>query len=207
MDLHRQIELVNIEQLIMRVGDLIGKPTSEARWQRLFLDNPFILSLAFGFPVVLFQQQVSVGGGKFSGKGKKIADFIVTNELTNNLALIEIKIPATKLLGNSYRPSVYPPSRELGAAIAQILDQRYRIQVELSQLKENSRSYDIERFSVQCVVVAGTMPVDVEERKCFEMFRGTLHGVSVVTFDELLGKLKDLHRLLRTDEDVTKPID
>jgi Domain of unknown function (DUF4263) len=174
--------------------------------QKLFVDNPFILSLAFAFPVVVFHEQVSVGGGKFSGKGQKITDFIMANALTNNLALIELKTPSTKLLGHVYRSSVYPPSQELTAAITQILDQRYRIQSELAQLKDNSRRHDIERFSVECVVIAGTMPVETEERKCFEMFRGTLHGVSVVTFDELLGKLQDLHRLLRAGEDTVKAL-
>jgi hypothetical protein len=126
------------------------------------------------------------------------------NALTNNLALNEIKTPGTKLLGHAYRSCVYPPSRELAAAITQILDQRYRFQAELAQLKENSRRLDKERFSVECVVMAGTMPVNTEERKFFEMFRGTLHGISVITFDELLKKLQGLHTLLRADEDPTK---
>jgi hypothetical protein len=180
MQLHRQIDLVNLDQLITRVGALIGKHGGESQWQRFFAANPFILSLAFGFPAVLFQQQVSVGGGKFSGVGQKIGDFIVTNVLTNNLALVEIKTPDTKLLGHTYRSGVYPPTQELSGAITQILDQRYRIQAELTQLKENSRQYNLERFSVECVVIVGTMPADVEQRKCFEMFRGALHGVSVI---------------------------
>jgi hypothetical protein len=111
MQLRRDIELVTLEQVIQRMDSLIQRNNGEARWQRLFHDHPFILSLAFSLPIVLFQEQASVGGRSFSGKGEKIADFLFRNGLTDNLTIIEIKAASTLLLGPRYRGGVYPRAR------------------------------------------------------------------------------------------------
>src|SRR5438874_26162 len=103
----RDIELVTLELLIEKLAVLIGKDTPEDQWHKLFVDNPFILTLAFGFPVIAIRDKVSVGGGSFFGTGEKIADFLVKNDLTDNLALIEIKTARTKLLGRQYRGGVF----------------------------------------------------------------------------------------------------
>src|SRR3954462_11778197 len=64
----------------------------------LFHDNPFVLRLAFGYPVIQMGEQVSVGGGKFTGTGGKVSDYAVKAAATGNLALIEIKTGETPLL-------------------------------------------------------------------------------------------------------------
>ena len=204
LHLRQYIELVNLEQLIGQMSDLLEQQASESGWQRLFAENPFILNLAFGYPAVLFQEQVAVGGTKFSLAGVKIADFILTNGLTNNLALVEIKTPKTPLFGKSVRNGVFPPSHELGAAVTQVLDQRYQIEGQLSQLKDNSDRRDVERFAIRCLVIVGTMPKDRDRKKSFELFRESLHAVSIITFDELMLKLTQLRDFLAKAEGETK---
>ena len=64
--------------------------------------------------------------------------------------------------------------------------------------------YDIESYSVRCCLVVGTMPSDEDLKKSFELFRGNSKHVEIVTFDELLEKLKGLRDLLTSRYPETK---
>jgi hypothetical protein len=44
-------------------------------------------------------------------------------------------------------------------------------------------------------VLAGMIP-DTERKRSFELYRNSLSGLSIITFDELLAKLKSLRKLL-----------
>jgi hypothetical protein len=46
------------------------------------------------------------------------------------------------------------------------------------------------------VVIIGTTPDAPEEKKSVELFRNNLHDTLIVTFDELLQKLRHLHKFL-----------
>ena len=91
----------------------------------MFQENPFILNLLFGYPIIKIQDQASVGGRKLSGKGDKVTDFLSKNVKTNNTAIVEIKKPHAKLLNaTEYREGVFSPSSELSGSLNQTLDQR-----------------------------------------------------------------------------------
>ena len=199
--LQDDIELVTLETLIARYEEMITKKLGEDRWQNFLNENPFILSLAFGYPIIKVQGQASVGGRKISGTGEKIADFVVKNSMTNNTAIIEIKTPQKKLLNiRPYRDGVYTPSSELSGPINQVLDQKYQFERAIAQIKEKSKIYDIETYSVHCCLIIGKMPSDESRRKSFEIFRRNSKDVEVVTFDELLKKLKELLTFLTSVE-------
>jgi hypothetical protein len=172
---------------------------AEQVWQQLFLDNPFILSLAFSLPIVGFGGGVSVGGRNFTGAGEKIADFLYRNGLTDNITVLEIKTPETDVLGRVYRGGIHAPSFELAGAINQTLDQRYQLQKSIAGFKDNSRVTNMESYAVKCIIVIGRIPVDHDEKKSLELFRNNLNDVTVVTFDELLEKLRHLHVFLSTE--------
>jgi hypothetical protein len=112
------------------------------------------------------------------------------------LALVEIKTAKTPLLGTSYRSGVYPPSRELWGSITQLLDQRYHLQTEIAMLRHNSGRSDLESYAIKGVIIAGTMPTNQAEKKSLELFRNSLNDLLVITFDELVGKLRGLHAFL-----------
>lgn len=195
--LRNEIELVTLQDLIERFEEGLNKKLNENYWQKFFNENPFILSLAFGYPVTKYGEQVCVGGRTFSGAGDKIADFLVKNNLTNNTALIEIKTPDTQLLNKTpYRGSVYTPSPDFSGSINQILDQKYKFQQEINQLKINSKAYDIESYSVSCLLIIGKTPEEADQKKSFELFRGNSKDIEIITFDELLEKLKQLYTFL-----------
>ena len=195
--LKKDIELVTLEGLIERYQEMMHTRHTERTWQEFLDANSFILSLAFGYPVVKVRGQASVGGHKLSGKGETIADFLVKNSLTDNCAIIEIKTPQTRMLNKStYRGEIYSPSGELVGAVNQALNQKHNFERELARIKDNTRLYDIESYSVRCCLVVGTMPSDTDMKKSFELYRGNSKHVELVTFDELLEKLKGLRDLL-----------
>ena len=199
--LHNDIEIVTLERLIESYEEMLGKKLNENRWQQLFNDNPFILNLAFGYPIIKVRDQASVGGRKLSGSGDKIADFLLKNSITNNAALFEIKTPQTKILNKTaYRDGIFTPSLDLSGSINQVLDQKYQLQKDISRLKEATRIYDIESYSIHCCLIIGQAPKDVDQQKSFELFRRNSKDVEIITFDELLEKLKQLRNFLGSGE-------
>jgi hypothetical protein len=183
--------------LIAKYEEMLAKDLPEGRWQQLFNDNPFILNLAFGYPVIKIQDQAHVGGQRLSGSGDTITDFLVKNGISNNAALFEIKTPRTPLLNKAaYRGQLYTPSSDLSGAINQMLDQKNEFQKDIARIKENSRTYDLESHAVHGVLVIGTTPEGLDRQRSFELFRGNSKDITVITFDELLAKLKQLHDFL-----------
>lgn len=204
--LRADIDLVNLEQLIKRYEEMLTKRNRESKWQKFFNDNPFILNMAFGYAVIKVQEQASVGGNKLSGDGIKIADFLVKNKLTNNTAIVEIKTPQTPIVSKQeYRDGVYTPSSHLSGAINQVLDQKYQFEKQIAQIKDNSRLRDIESYAVHCCLIVGQTPKGDNEQKSFEMFRRNSKNVEIVTFDELLEKLKQLRIFLQHDKESVSP--
>ena len=168
--LKREIELVNLECLIERYQEMMKAGLKERYWQSFLNANSFILSLAFGYPIVKVRDQAWVGGHKLCGKGSTIADFLVKNNLTNNSAIIEIKTPQTDLLNKPpYRREIYTPSGELVGAINQALGQKQSFEREISVIKDKSRLPDIESYSVRCCLIIGKLPVDNDRKRSFEV--------------------------------------
>lgn len=205
LDLRREIELVSLEELIELFEKKLGQAgLQERHWQQFFNNNSFILELAFNLPAIAFGDQVAVGGTKFDGSGGKLADYVVKLGLFGNLALIEIKTPKTPLLEKkSYRGGVHAPSEDLVGAVTQVLDQRHQLQNEINNKKIASKTYDVFTYAVACIVIAGREPANDEAKKSLELYRNNLRDVVVITFDELLHKLRALHKFLSAPPEVS----
>jgi hypothetical protein len=197
--------LVSFEDLISKFEAKLKQKLSEEHWQQFLLGNPFILRSAFSLPITIFGDQVSVGGTGFKGGGK-IADFVVKSGLMGNVSIIEIKKPTTNLVRKDpYRGKVHAPTNELAGAINQVLDQRFRLQQEINQKKINDEIHDVYAYAVSCLVIIGSTPETTDHRKSFDLFRNALTGVTVVTFDELLAKLKALYDFLKDETNSFDP--
>ena len=197
--LKRDIELVSLDRLIKTYEDSLSQNKPESYWQSFFDDNAFALQQVFGAPMVSVRSSANVGGTGLSGSGDKIADYLFKNSLTNNVALVEIKKPTTQLLeGREYRQGVFGPSKELNGAVAQVLDQAYSLTKNLTSLKESSRQWDLESYAVSCFVVAGRTPLasDPARQKSFELYRANSRSVTIVTYDEILERLRLLREFL-----------
>ncbi len=192
------IELVNLENLIYKFECMLAKSHAESEWHDFFDLNPFILGQAFGYPIIKVRDKATMGGRNISGRGDKIADFLLKNNMTNNTAIVEIKTPSEKLLNKSeFRDGVYTPSSVLSGSINQVLDQKYKFEKEISIIKDNSNISDIASYSVHCCLIIGLMPKDKERQKSFELFRKNSKNVDIITFDELLEKLMNLKEFLQ----------
>lgn len=173
--------------------------SDESFWQETLTRYSFVFSQAFSAPVVVFGSKVYVGGKSVQGGGGKEPDFLLKNELTAHLLVVEIKTPATELLSKSpYRPpNVFAATRELAGAVTQVA----RYKDTFLQNYGNLRLETEEAFRLadpRCLVVIGnTDELDTEaKRESFELFRRTMRGMEIITFDELFRKVEVLLHLL-----------
>jgi hypothetical protein len=197
VELKAVIEQVTLKDLIDKIEAMLGKNLPEPKWQAFFKANPFVLSLAFPHPVILIQEQAHVGGTMLSGAGESIVDFLFAQRFTGSLALIEIKRPSTKLIeAKTFRGDLHAPHKDLTSAIAQVLDQRYQLLSNFAAKSHDPALKDTHVSAVHCIVIAGMAPASIQEKRSLDLFRHSSKDVVVVTFDELLDKLRQLLRLM-----------
>ena len=194
----QELELANLDTVIDAYERMMGGKVNERCWQTFFSDNPFVLSLGFGYAVILVQEQAFMGGRDVSGKGDKIADFLYMNKLTNNSAIVEIKTPSAKLLNQEeFRRGIYGPHRELVEGLSQVLDQKHILREILPRSQRDSKRQILTPTRCDCCLLIGMIPEGESKRKALELFRGNSKDVDVVTFDELFQKLRDLRAFLK----------
>ena len=206
LSLHAEIERVTLATMIERFEKKLDMALTEPHWQKFFEDNIFILSMLLARPVSLAHTQFHAQTSHIDGAGAQIGDFLF-KELGRPLAIVEIKRPSTPLmLSDSYRnKQVYGPHSDLSGAITQVLFQQCSIRnnwlVHQSRLSESLPDV------IKCFVIAGTSPVGEEQRRCFDIFRNACKDVEVITYDELLAKLKQLleHLTLPAHEEAGEP--
>lgn len=197
MELRSVIEQVTLAELVSKFEELLEKRLPESKWQSFFKANPFILSLAFPHPVFLIQDQAHVGGTMLRGSGESIVDFLFAQRFTGSLALIEIKRPSTSLIeSKTFRGDLHAPHKDLTSAIAQVLDQRYQLLTNFAAKSQDPLLKDTHVSAVHCIVVAGIAPSTIEGKRSLDLFRNSSKDVAVVTFDELLERLKEILRLM-----------
>ena len=202
MSLMVKIEEVALGELIDRMATMVETDLTEAKWQAFFKANPFVLSIAFPYPLTLIQDQAHVGGSTIRGDGESIADFLFGQRITGSLALIEIKRPSTPLVETKpFRGDLYAPHREAVAALAQVLDQRAQLIENFAVKSRASELRDKHVATVHCIVVAGMAPTDPDRRRSLDLYRNASKDVAIVTFDELLDKLKHVHAVMGRSED------
>jgi len=167
----------------------------EDLWQKLLEERTYVLSQVLSFPLVIIRNKPYLGGKGIDNTGGKYSDFLAANALTRSAVIVEIKTPQTPLLCREYRADVYPFSEELSGAIAQVLQQR-RTFLHHPQLHG-----EISPAGICCIVVAGHIGKqlgDATLKENFDMQRQALHGVTVLTYDELFRKIEDLVGLIES---------
>ncbi|EOV0931917.1 Shedu anti-phage system protein SduA domain-containing protein [Pseudomonas aeruginosa] len=192
--LKSEIELVTLGELIEVYRRMMDSKVTEPRWQKFLSEHPFVLDMAFGYPVKKIADQPYVGGKGFSGRGGQYSDFLMAARATGNLALIEIKHPQHDLLGQSYRQT-FVPSYELSGAVGQIVSQRSVVQREIFSLSHELNER-VHAHAIAAIVIIGQTPADEKRQQAFEQYRSGLKDVLVVTFDELLVRLESIHQAL-----------
>jgi len=171
--------------------------SNEEFWQKALGERAFLMSLLFAWPYMILKEKAYVGGKRISNEGGGLVDFIMENQCTSNVALVEIKTPGTLLTAKEYRGDHPNISRELTGAIVQVLSYRSSLLGEWPRLRNDKNWRPLEP---PCVVLAGnTSEFDGhdEKRDSFELFRCQLGSVTVITFDELFRRAQNLVNLLQ----------
>jgi hypothetical protein len=172
------------------------KTEDEEYWQTFLQDQQYLISLISPGPLQVHLGPAYLGGKKVDNTGGKIVDFLLEHSIGGNAALLEIKRPATKLLKETaYRGSdIFAPSTDLTGSVSQILNYRDTLMTgNISPLHV---------FMPSCMVLIGNYGCELdspEKRRSFELFRSSLNGVSIVTYDELFARLKKILDVLRGD--------
>jgi hypothetical protein len=182
--------------------------TSEEYWQQTFKQHFFALAQLFTFPVVLFRGKAYVGGKGLENTGGNIADFLAANDLTRNAVLVEIKTPGTPLLGREYRSGgIYGASDDLAGGVAQVLSYRHSLQREFDSIGREYRD-QVEAFSPHCLLILGHATRELRNAgrvRSFELFRNAVSSeVTVLTYDELFGKVRTLLEVLEGETSIAQ---
>ncbi|MBD3329703.1 DUF4263 domain-containing protein, partial [Candidatus Dojkabacteria bacterium] len=163
-------------------------------WHKLLKDNPWVLSQIFACPYLLIGDEYYYGGKKGNNKGGVYGDFFSKNDLTGNVAFVEIKTPGTELLASKYRGdkdedhnTVYSINEDITGAINQLQNQRAVYMNKKDSLEETHSSYNS-----KAILIAGTIGHIKEKAKIksFELFRNSLNNSELITFDELRKRIQ-----------------
>lgn len=179
---------------------------SEDFWQAFFERNPWILQQVFAFPVIYLNGETYLGGKSATGRqgsGGSATDFLCMNGSNNSLAVVEIKTPLCTLVGGIYRGKenmgdqneIYSVHVDLSGGIVQLENQLHvAVNYFSSTLGETYPS--LRSLSPSGILIAGyyTKLTD-SQKKSFDLFRKSLGKNQVLTFDEVLYKLKLLRDL------------
>lgn len=201
---------INLQQLKSAANDIQAnlENSQEEFWQsQVFSKYQWIISQLFSSPCVLFSEKAYVGGKTIDNWGGNVVDFIYQNKLTKNVSLVEIKTPCTPILGKPYRQQVRSLSREMSGAVNQVLNYRQSLEREYAALTSQTQT-GFSAFSPKCVVIIGNtaefMTDGIRDNAAFstfENYRNSLNGITIVTYDELLEKIKSWIDLLQTASD------
>lgn len=214
LQLSNGLNLEIMERAVKDIERRIDDPgATEAYWQDdIFSKYPWIISQVFATPCALIKSRAYVGGTTVDGNGASFVDFLYRSELTRDVLLIEIKKPVTNLLSQEgYRSNSYRISTELSGALSQVLSYRQTLMTESRDIVAKS-GFRFDVISPKCAIVIGNTNelmdndgvLNPAKRDTFENFRSCLNGVMILTYDELLQKVKNLVGILKTPSSETK---
>lgn len=185
--LNQDFEKVSLEKFINKYEEAISKKRDEKWWQELFNKNQFILQMLFPYPIIYFEKEYYIKSHR-----TKIPDFKAQSEITNNIVIIELKKPDTKLLAqDTYRAGLHKISTELSNAINQVNDQIYHI----NNIKKN---IEFNNYACDAVLIIGNLQklTTEDKKKSFEIYRNSFKTLKIITFDEIIEKVKNLKKLI-----------
>jgi len=199
VDLENIDNLVNTTKIkkIIEIWQENKNNDDEKFWQNLFKENNFILSQVFACPFIFIDEQFFCGGKRGTNKGGVETDFIYQNKLTQNTAFIEIKTPITDLTNKSLylgksdndNNAIYCINSELTGGINELLNQRNRFIQKKDSLEEIERKHE----NFKCIFIGGMISsLTSGQLKSFELYRNSLRDVEIITYDELLERIKGI---------------
>ena len=192
------LNIENLRRAKMQMQENMRNDGESEFWQSFFTQNSWILAQLFHAPVMFFKDQRYVGGKNMNNHGGQYTDLVYKNDITDNIALIEIKSPVKRLLGKEYRQT-FSISDELSGGVNQLLKQRETLYKSYAALlmEVDDPEEKFEANNIECVLVIGNVSeLSQPERRVFETYRNELRTVKIVGFDELLHRIDNQISLL-----------
>lgn len=197
--LSSSLNLERLQRIALIMENNLDNDDEEFWQSTVFSENQWILAQIFSTPCTIFGEKAYVGGKSLSNRGGNLCDFIYQNKLSQNVAIIEIKTPCTAIIGKKYR-GTFSLSDELSGAVNQVLNYKDNLTKDYYSIFKNSEiPFDV--FNPKCVVVLGKIAsLSKAQIGAFENFRSNLNNVTIITFDELYQRIKDLIKVLSADD-------
>lgn len=166
---------------------------SESFWQKTFQENPHILFSTIPLLGQIIEDQPYFGGKAITNQHGKVGDFLIEYG-ANNCGIVEIKTPITSLIDDkTYRDGVYPPSKELCGAIVQLKNYKNNLMTDYNSIRASSAEdgIEFESYDSKCYLIAGNnSKFNTKQARSFNLFRRELKDIEIITFNELINKLK-----------------
>ena len=199
--LNAALNINNLKRIQDTMKSNLRNDQETAFWQPFFEKNAWILSQLFHAPVMFFEGKRYVGGKGLDNHGGQYTDFIYKNDITDNVALIEIKSPQKPIFDAKYRQS-FRLSTELTGCISQLLLQKDELNKGYSDLLRKTDEF-FQVNNISCILVYGTInDLSKAEKEAFENFRNELRSIHIIGFDELLARVSNLLKLFEGNPDI-----
>ena len=164
-------------------------------WQKFFEHNKWIFGYGLEYVILRVEQpQAHVLGASVTGKDAQRADFLTSSGPAKFTVLVEIKTPQTPLLRGKepIRSRAWGLNTELTDALAQInanVEGWGNIGQDSPENRQFMEDKNLRRtVKPKGIVVAGmlnSLEQDETKLETFELFRKGIHGIEIITFDEL----------------------
>lgn len=172
----------------------------EGWWQNFFEDNKWIFGYGLNYQILRQElAQPTYGGPRLDGTGTQRGDSLhsTVGDL-NFTVLVEIKRPCTPLLQGQteIRSGTWSLSKDLTDALAQIQTNADRWEHKGSDEPENRDRLETKKIYTvkpKGIIVIGLLRSVAEprsKRETFQRFRQSVHGIEILTFDEVYNRAK-----------------
>jgi hypothetical protein len=167
----------------------------ERFWQEFFQRNTWIFGYGLNYQILnQCQSQPHYGAVRLNGRAGEKGDFLASTAGDLNFTVIvEIKTPLTPLLrGNTeIRSGAWSLSKDLTDAISQIQANVATWEKDGSEqhanrdMLESNLIYTVQPKGIIVIGSLKQLREDRTKRETFQRFRRSIHGIEIITFDEL----------------------
>lgn len=159
----------------------------EKQWQKFFNLNPWLLGSAGDLLFLdMITSEAEVRSSNIYRKGKRNVDFLMKSVGTSQFTkVVEVKLPSQALVTHEYRNGIYLMSEHVIGGISQTL--AYARNLETSIMGQpNIGAFTVRPQGILIVGNLNSIKLNIGALESFEEFRSAQHGVTIVTYDELL---------------------
>lgn len=188
-----KVNVAYLETVIAEYERLLTvKGDNEKEWQSFFDTHGWILASVFPYQVILYKKEAYVGGKTVENSEGRVVDFLFQNGFRDNYALLEIKTHNKGLMkSTAYRaPDAFAQHEDCSGAVSQCLDQKNTFLTEMG-LKNKSLDPKV------VLIIGQKSGLSDNQSSAFELMRNNLKNVDIVTFDEVLEKIRGLRSILQ----------